>query len=106
MKERYVKPKIYCENFTLSQTIARNCGDNHDSSSFGESNHYNESTCQWIAGDVKIFASAPCTWPDPEDYLEDPDILKLMIDDLLKEEYGGGVCYNNPESGQQLFSST
>lgn len=93
MKEAYVTPRIHFESFTLSQNIAKNCGDNHKST-MGESTHYNEQTCTWDlpGGDLKIFWADPCTYLVDEDVDLDEDIE--------------GLCYNNPDGGQHLFSST
>ena len=103
MKENYVKPMIFCENFMLSQTIARNCGDDH-TSTFGESNHYSETACQWKVDEtIMIFANNGCNYPTEEMYQGDPDLLELLINSLIEDK---GFCYNNPDSGQQLFSST
>jgi len=86
MKEQYVKPSIFFESFSLTQTIARNCGDTHDST-LGESNHYNEYTCEWDVGGFTLFF-------DHCDYVMDED------------EEVEGICYNNPNGGQTVFSST
>ena len=87
MKETYVKPVIYFESFALTQTIARNCGDTH-TSTLGESNHYNENTCCWVIGGITLFFEDHCNYP---------------MDDGEEIE---GLCYNNPGSGQTIFSST
>lgn len=86
MKEQYVKPQIYFEGFSLTQTIARDCGDDH-TSPLGESTHYNAETCGWDLGDFTLFF-------DHCDYLMDED------------EQVEGICYNNPNGGQSVFSST
>lgn len=98
MKEEYIKPILMFETFTLSQTIAKNCGDTHTSSSFGESNHYNENTCQWVMGEFLVFMNTGC---DIET-TGDPEMDALLLDSLLAEY---GACYNNPENGQPVFSS-
>lgn len=89
MREQYTKPLIYFESFTLSQSIARNCGDTHDST-IGESTHYDENTCAWDVGGFTIFFPDHCDdGPDsPEDEYE--------IE---------GLCYNNPDGGAMIFSS-
>lgn len=85
MKEKYVSPAIFFESFALSQTIARNCGDKH-TSTLGESTHYNEQTCTWDLGGFTLFF-------DHCDYhVEEGEEIE-------------GVCYNNPDGGQELFSS-
>jgi len=96
MKEQYVKPILVYENFSLAQTIARNCGDTH-TSSLGESTHYNYDTCAWDAGGLTIFLlyveNGPCEDWGPES----PD----EVDGFEIE----GMCYNNPDGGQEIFSS-
>lgn len=89
MKETYVKPAICIESFALTQSIARPCGDNH-TGSLGESNHYGPTTCAWVIGDLALFTAttAKCDYPMDED------------------EEIEGICYNNPDGGQQVFSST
>ena len=98
MKEQYVKPSIFFESFSLTQTIARNCGDTHQST-LGQSNHYNENTCQWIVGNSVYFFVGACKDsseigdPTPEDVEDGMEIME-------------GLCYNNPDGGQEIFSST
>jgi len=91
MKERYVKPAIYMESFALTQTIARNCGDTH-TGTLGESTHYNENTCMWDLGGFTIFfIDNGC-----DDGPDGPD-----------DEYEiEALCYNNPDGGRSIFSST
>jgi len=86
VKESYVKPAIYFESFALSQTIARNCGDTHDST-LGESTHYNENTCTWDLGEGFTLFFGHCDYE-----VEDGEEI-------------GAFCYNNPDGGQELFSS-
>ncbi len=89
MKEQYTKPLIFFESFSLAQTIARNCGDTHDST-IGESNHYNENTCEWDVGGFTVFFIDRC-----EDGPDSPE-----------DDYEiNGSCYNNPDGGQEIFSS-
>lgn len=95
MKEQYVKPMIFFESFSLTQTIARQCGT-EPYNSFGESNHYNENTCEWvIGGDYTLFFTA-----ETSGRCDDGP-------DEAGDEYDfEGFCYNNPENGHELFSST
>lgn len=85
MKEKYVSPALLFESFALSQTIARNCGDTH-TSTLGESTHYNENTCTWDLGGMTLFFDH-CDY-----YVEDGEEIE-------------GMCYNNPDGGQEIFSS-
>lgn len=89
MREPYEKPTILFESFALSQSIAKNCGDTHDSS-FGESTHYNENTCTWDMGYMTLFLTTTTVE------------CELDMDEFGEFE---GVCYNNPDDGQQVFSS-
>ena len=94
MKELYVKPSIFFESFSFTQTIAKNCGDTH-SGTYGQSNHWNETSCAWDVGDFTIFvtgndACVDCQIDSQEEFAE------LEI---------GAMCYNNPEGEQQVFSS-
>ena len=89
MKEQYVKPGILFESFSLTQTIARDCGDTH-TGTLGESTHYNETTCCWDLGGFTIFFPDHC-----DDGPDSPD------DEYEIEAF----CYNNPEGGREIFSS-
>lgn len=91
MKETYVSPALFFESFALSQTIARNCGDTH-SGTLGESTHYNERTCMWDLGGFTIFFTSNGCDDGPD---EEGDPYEIE-----------GVCYNNPDGGQEIFSST
>ncbi len=90
MKESYVKPSIYMESFALSQTIAKSCTFAH-TGTLGESNHYNEATCEWTVGGQVYFltSNTDCANAFPEG--EDFEI--------------GAYCYNNPDGQGSVFSS-
>lgn len=90
MKEQYVKPLIAFENFSLTQTIARNCGDKHQGT-LGESTHLDEYTCMWDLGGFTIFFIENGCDDGPD---EEGDEYEIE-----------GVCYNNPDGGQEIFSS-
>ncbi len=85
MKEQYVKPLIFFESYSLTQTIAKNCGDTH-TGTLGESTHYNENTCTWDLGDFTLF------FDHCDEYVEDGTEFDVY-------------CYNNPEGGKMIFSS-
>ena len=85
MKETYVKPAICMESFALSQSVAYYCGDLHQSTT-GHSTHYNENTCTWDLGDFTLFFGHCDIEMDEEEEVE-------------------GICYNNPDGGQTVFSS-
>lgn len=83
MKNQYVKPVLVIENFTLSQSIAYNCGENLDWNQATTKDAY---SCGWetgFPGDVVFIESNnTCTVTEFE-----------------------GVCYNNPDGGINVFSS-
>ncbi len=91
MKEKYVKPLIAYEDFSLTQTIARNCGDTHNSS-LGRSTHYDEDTCMWDVGGFTIFYLDNGCDDGPDN--KDDDTYEFEL-----------FCYNNPDGGVQVFSS-
>ena len=97
MKEKYVSPALFFESFALSQTIARNCGDNHQGT-LGESTHYNENTCTWSFGDdMNIFWSHCDMSMEEWGTQDDEGNWEIDIE---------GLCYNNPDGGQTIFAST
>lgn len=90
MKQKYTKPVLVMETFTLSQSIAYNCGQNLD---YSKATHSAQGVCGWDlgfdgahgTGDDILFLSKPvCSFP---------------------AEYFAGVCYNNPEGGFNVFNS-
>ena len=99
MKERYVKPQLLFESFSLSQTIAKDCGDTHDST-LGESTHYEVTTCMWDVGGYTIFfdhcGDEQIDMPEEGEY----DDIYEYVAEVLEVE-----CYNNPDGGQMVFSS-
>lgn len=82
MKRVYGKPVLCIERFTLSQTIAHNCGENLD---FSMATHGTKETCGWDIDGNEIFMNPLiCDWP-------------------VKE--WEGVCYNAPAGGLNVFNS-
>ena len=82
MKRAYGKPALCIERFTLTQTIAHNCGENLD---FSMAKHGTKETCGWDVGGNEIFTDLRiCDCPVPE---------------LEK------VCYNAPAGGYNVFNS-
>ena len=88
-----MKPKLFFESFSLTQTIAKNCGDTH-TGTLGESNHDDENTCQWVLGDMYLFFVDAC---------EDSDTIGNPKPGEPWEFEG--LCYNNPDGGKIVFSS-
>lgn len=82
MKRAYGKPALCIERFTLTQTIAHNCGENLD---FSMATHGTKETCGWDVGGIEIFMNPLiCDWP--------------------VKEYEK-VCYNAPAGGYNVFNS-
>ena len=83
MKGIYTKPLLNVELFTLTQTVAQDCGDSipQDQLNFND-----PARCSWdIGGGEYIFIEKPtCT--------------------INGEEMGFG-CYNNPSEGNYIFRS-
>lgn len=95
MKKTYTKPALYMEDFTLSQSIAHNCGDGLD---WSQANLKYKSTCGWNTGldvdgngvnEIVFTASAGSN-----------------CNKVLGEgEKFMGICYNNPDGGLNVFNS-
>lgn len=94
MKKVYTKPVLMMEDFTLSQTIAHNCGDNIKDS-WNQATLKYKGTCGWDSlldadGDGYtdiLFTGAPaCN-------------TEVGADEFV------GVCYNNPSGGFNIFNS-
>ena len=82
MKKQYEKPVMYIERFTLSQTIALNCGENVD---LGEPMYGSKETCGWNIDGTIVFTSKPnCV-----------ELTEVFLD----------VCYNAPAGGNNVFAS-
>lgn len=83
MKKAYKKPVLLVECFTLSQTIAHNCGENLD---FSMGTLKTKESCGWkIAEGTVLFI--------------DRTNCNLIMDYFL------GVCYNAPAGGFNIFQS-
>lgn len=99
MKERYVKPQLLFESFSLSQTIAKDCGVVHGSP-LGEATHYSVYNCMWDVGGYTVFfdhcGDEQVPMPEEGEY---EDIYEYVA------EVFGVECYNNPGGGQMVFSS-
>lgn len=88
MKQKYTKPVLIKETFTLSQSIANNCGRMLN---FDQATMADRSNCGWdVDGnhhtitDVIFMEARACT---------------------IKTLYFNGVCYNNPAGGFNVFNS-
>lgn len=85
MKQKYTKPVLVIESFTLSQSIAHNCGKNLD---FTQATTKTVETCGWNTGF--------------------PNEIVFMVPNNgcnVEDEDFDGVCYNNPSAGINVFNS-
>ncbi len=91
MKKTYQKPGIYVENFGLSQSIAATCGAANPDSTLGRPALADKNTCGWaIEGGVSVWTqSSNCT--------------VLVSSDAGFKVNEHFVCYNNPNSGLNIF---
>ena len=86
MKAAYVKPALFIERFSVSQSIALGCtvGDG-----LGKGNHGDKYTCAWVMPSGKM-----------------PWITGTVCNDFYgAEDEFAGLCYNNPDGGMTIFSS-
>lgn len=89
MKEKYVKPTLILERFTMTQNIASGCAPRNEE--WGYATHSDKSTCGWALPDGVNIA-----------WLEGTTVCNDFYGEF-DEVYG--VCYNNPESGMTIFGS-
>ncbi len=89
MKKVYVKPALQVEYFDLTQSIASGCGAAPGGNSLEKPNHWDKSTCGWDMGNLVIWTEANSGYS-----------LKWDADAPWE-----GVCYNNPEGGNSIFTS-
>ena len=89
MKKVYTKPVLVMDDFTLSQSIAHNCGHNLY---FNQATLKYKGSCGWDP--------APNNGTDMDVYFMDgQNVCKLPTLDVE------GACYNNPECGCYIFNS-
>lgn len=89
MKLKYTKPAIVIERFALTQSIAAACSA-ASSSTVGDPNIWDKHDCAWVVGtdaiwDIEVSSKCNFDWD-----------LDVPFD---------GICYNNPDGGQTIFSS-
>ena len=83
MKSKYVKPTMAVEMFSLTQAIARDCGDSFPQSQLTLADAH---TCEWnLGGGYTVFIEKP----------------RCAMDGTTMEY----VCYNNPSEGNYIFRS-
>ena len=88
MKEAYVTPALPLERFVLSQNVAAGCGVPGGGGSLGKPTHWSKDTCGWDLGNMILWleGTSCTTYAGPDENV-------------------GGICYNNPEGGYNIFSS-
>lgn len=91
MKNKYTKPVLMMEDFTLSQSIAHNCGKNLN---WNQATLKYKSTCGWSTGSDLNMDGEP-------DVIFTGGVCKPVIGENDFE----GVCYNNPGNGLNVFNS-
>lgn len=96
MKKVYTKPVLMMEDFTLSQSIAHNCGDNLD---WNNATLKYRGSCGW---DLMLNGVVDSGVQDT-----DGDVLFLDSQSVctFKTLEFEGVCYNNPSGGFNIFNS-
>lgn len=86
MKEKYVKPAIFIERFSLTQNIASGCAG----STLGTAiNSTDINQCAWDMGGIILFNSNACA-----------DGIKLQDGDTFE-----AVCFNAPNSSLAPFAT-
>lgn len=90
MKTVYRKPIATIEYFTLSQSVAAGCGAVAGGNSLGGPNIGSRESCGWDLGNIIL-------WLD--------DGSKICTSFAGADEDVFGVCYNNPEGGNNIFAS-
>lgn len=89
MKQKYCKPALIMERFTLTQSIASGCAGVEGGSAFSGygPTQWNATTCTWEWGGETYFGAYPCT--------------KIITEGAVVDIY----CYNNPDGSFLLFGS-
>lgn len=92
MKKKYNKPGIIIESFEIAQSISAGCGakPGGEGSTTGKPNHGDKLSCGWDMGNVSIWTSNNNNCKD----------IIIGENDIWQ-----GVCYNNPNGVNTIFSS-
>lgn len=88
MKKIYIKPIVQIERFTISQSVAQNCGYNDDVFT-GFPTQADKNSCGWNDGYGEVYWTSNVTCGG--EYSEDLEV--------------GEVCYNNPNGAPTVFAS-
>lgn len=91
MKQKYEKPMILIERFTMTQSIAGMCSIG-DSDEWGMPNSTSKDTCGW-------------TMPDGYTTIWTSSVGNGCGIAMGPEDEFMGVCYNNPDGGLTVFGS-
>lgn len=98
MKNKYIKPTLIIERFTLTQSIAGSCEGVAGGSAFSNFGpmHWSKTSCAWNDGGMAIFITqAVCA----DIQLEAPDSSFTSMDGYHN------YCYDNPDGGLSVFGS-
>ena len=89
MKLEYVKPRIFVERFTLTQSIAASCGV-ASGTTFGHPTSNSATTCAWDLNGVLFFTA---------------NTMHGCMEIVAEGSEMDGYCYNNPANMPAFFSS-
>ena len=92
MKQVYKKPVLIMESFTMTQSIAHNCGQTLD---FQQATLKYKSTCGWNTG----------IDGDGNGSIDVLFVNGNTCNRTIGENDFPGVCYNNPNGGFNVFNS-
>lgn len=89
MRKVYKKPHLFMETFSITQSVATGCGAVGGGNTLGKPTHWEKETCGWSFDNIIVWTDAnnSCSikWDKNDPYMS--------------------VCYNNPEGGNNIFSS-
>ena len=89
MKKKYEKPMVAISLFELQQNIAAPCPGYNPDSTLGKPSNSDKNSCGWDMNNIIIWQQKPaCSRLYPD----------FPID--------GGVCYNNPGGGINIFGAS
>lgn len=98
MKKIYTKPVLMMEDFTLSQSIAHNCGEN-TKEMWGSVTNKSTQSCGW---DLNIDSNSGSAASSNTDVVFAN--AGACSGDYLFTEFNG-MCYNAPGGGWNIFNS-
>lgn len=98
MKNIYTKPVLHMEDFTLSQSIAHNCGE-HTKEMWGSVTNKSTQSCGW---DLNIDTNSGSVESGNTDVVFAHE--GACSENYLFSEFYG-MCYNAPGAGFNIFNS-